>query len=51
MKNDKELIGYYFHGKNKISAIIGKDNVIGVQFHPEKSGKFGLNLLKKLIKI
>lgn len=51
VKNDKELIGYYFHGKNKISAIIGKDNVIGVQFHPEKSGKFGLNLLKKLIKI
>ena len=51
LKNDKDLIGYYLHGKNKISAIIGKDNVIGVQFHPEKSGKFGLNLLEKFIKI
>ncbi len=51
VKNNEDLIGYYFHGKNKISAIIGKENVIGAQFHPEKSGKFGLNLLKKFIKI
>lgn len=51
VKNKVDLIGYYFHGKNKISAIIGKENVIGVQFHPEKSGKFGLNLIKKFIKI
>jgi glutamine amidotransferase len=29
-----------------ISAIIRKRNVLGVQFHPEKSNKFGLNFLK-----
>ena len=29
----------------RIPAIIKKENVIGVQFHPEKSGNFGLNFL------
>lgn len=28
-----------------VPSIIGKDNVIGFQFHPEKSGPAGLNLL------
>jgi len=51
VKNNKDLIGYYFHGKNKISAIVGKENVIGTQFHPEKSGKDGLKLIEKFIKI
>ena len=31
----------------RIPAIIKKENVIGVQFHPEKSGNFGLNFLNK----
>ena len=51
VKNDNDLIGYYFHGKNKVSAIIGKENVIGAQFHPEKSGKLGLKLINKFTKI
>ena len=33
----------------KIPAIIGKENYIGVQFHPEKSNKSGLSLLKKFL--
>jgi glutamine amidotransferase len=31
-----------------IPAIVRKDNVIGMQFHPEKSGEVGLRLLQTL---
>lgn len=32
-----------------ITAIVGHQNILGVQFHPEKSGHKGLELLKKFI--
>ncbi|TMN22519.1 imidazole glycerol phosphate synthase subunit HisH [Lentibacillus cibarius] len=31
-----------------IPAIVQKDNLIGMQFHPEKSGRIGLQLLKNV---
>ncbi len=30
----------------ELPAIVGKDNVMGCQFHPEKSGEVGLNILR-----
>ncbi|MCK5660009.1 MAG: imidazole glycerol phosphate synthase subunit HisH [Methanosarcinales archaeon] len=33
----------------EFDAIIGKDNVIGTQFHPEKSGDVGLKMLKNFM--
>jgi imidazole glycerol-phosphate synthase subunit HisH len=33
----------------KVPSIIKSDNIIGCQFHPEKSGVYGLMLLKEII--
>ncbi len=30
----------------ELTAIVGKENVMGCQFHPEKSGTVGLNILR-----
>lgn len=33
-----------------VTAIIGRDNMIGTQFHPEKSQKTGLNIIANYLK-
>ncbi len=42
--SNKELVAYAQYEK-KIPAIVRKDNVYGLQFHPEKSGEVGQNIL------
>ena len=49
-KKDLILASYNFGG-HLIPSIVGKDNFIGCQFHPEKSGNSGLNLIKNFISI
>lgn len=39
-----------YYGLN-IPGIVRRDNIIGVQFHPEKSGEEGIKLLKNLCKM
>ena len=46
---DDELIAYTTYGEVKIPAIVGKNNVIGCQFHPEKSGEIGRKILKAFL--
>lgn len=43
--DDREVIGRTQHGLWFHSSV-RKDNILGVQFHPEKSHRFGMALLK-----
>ena len=47
--NEKIIFKTKIGNFNFASGVI-KDNLIGLQFHPEKSGKVGIKLIKKLIK-
>lgn len=40
------LLGFSNYGGIKIPGIVRKDNIMGAQFHPEKSGDVGLQILK-----
>jgi len=46
--NKKNILGLTTYGKN-FPSIINKGNIYGVQFHPEKSHKNGLKLIKNFI--
>lgn len=43
---DEDLVGFSTYGSLKIPGLVRKENVIGAQFHPEKSGEIGLQILK-----
>ena len=49
LNSKKNIHGYIIEKKFKIPSIIYKKNYLGLQFHPEKSGKTGLKLLKDII--
>ena len=39
------------YGNNNFTSLIIKDNMYGTQFHPEKSGKKGLKILRNFINL
>ena len=47
-KNKKNVLATCDY-QQKITAIVGKENIIGTQFHPEKSQKVGLEILKNFV--
>ncbi|AXR69293.1 imidazole glycerol phosphate synthase subunit HisH [Leptospira mayottensis] len=48
--NMNHRIADCIYGGHSIAAVIGYNNIVGCQFHPEKSGNIGLNLLKRFLK-
>jgi imidazole glycerol-phosphate synthase subunit HisH len=49
-RNETDVIATARYGSD-FDAVIGRDNIVGTQFHPEKSHKFGLKLLGNFAKM
>ncbi|MGF7117282.1 imidazole glycerol phosphate synthase subunit HisH [Methanobacterium oryzae] len=47
---DEEIIAATTNYGIDVTAAVCKDNVFATQFHPEKSGEIGLNILKNFVK-
>jgi imidazole glycerol-phosphate synthase subunit HisH len=47
---EDEVIGWSTYG-NRFPSVVGRGNVFGVQFHPEKSGPDGLALLRNFVRL
>ena len=48
-EDKKNILGTCDYNQ-KITAIVGEENIIGTQFHPEKSQKNGLKILENFLK-
>ncbi len=47
-ENNENILAETQYGMN-FTSIVGKENIYGVQFHPEKSSSQGLNLIKNFL--
>lgn len=48
-ENEDQLLASVDYGE-RLTAVIGRDNMIGTQFHPEKSQETGLRLISNFLK-
>lgn len=47
----EDILGTANYGGYEFTCAVAKENIIGVQFHPEKSHKYGLLLLKNFAQL
>lgn len=50
-RNAEHVLAETMYGGQKVCAAVKKGNLYGCQFHPEKSGEIGLQILKNFIKL
>ena len=48
--NKNDVIGFTNYGLD-FPSIVGKENIYGVQFHPEKSSEQGLQLIENFLSL
>lgn len=49
--HDKHRLADSIYFGQRIAAAVKKDNIIGMQYHPEKSGEAGLRMLNRFCKL
>lgn len=47
-QNENNVLAQVEYG-SKLNAIVAKENILGIQFHPEKSGEAGFLILKNFL--
>ena len=48
-KNSDNLLGTTYYGGQKFTSAVTKENILGTQFHPEKSGNDGLLMIQNFL--
>jgi len=48
-KFEEHILGVTRFGNDSFISVVQKNNVLGVQFHPEKSGQAGIDLVSEIV--
>ena len=48
-KNKEDISGITKFGNDSFVSVVQKNNILGVQFHPEKSGQAGIDLVSEIV--